>query len=315
VKLTTLFILLTFLSCCAGCHPKAQITISVVGDDGKSVEGAEVTVVGFTKIRTGHTDRQGKFTVTIPNPVSSVDLAVNKKAYYSINRHIYEFNGGLVNGRWEPWNPEVELYLHRKGKAVPMIQRRVEAFFPVTNESVGYDLVLGDWVQPHGQGKTNDFIFTAIRNLAGDSERSGTLELRFASPADGLLRETIHWRNDYALRLASQAPLTGYSNRWLFTYRSKTNPDSRQKDVQASFSEDDNYYFRVRSQINDRGEVTSALHGKIFWGIHYVLGSTDLNPLAGRTNPMPWVRFFYYINPDGTRNIESEEERQQANEL
>lgn len=278
------------------------------------MEGAEVTVVGSTKLKTGHTDRQGRITATIRNAMSSVDLAVHKKDYYSINRHIYEFSGGVTNGRWESWNPDVKLHFYRKGRAFPMIQQKVEAFLPVTNRSVGYDLGVGDWVQPHGKGKTNDFIFNASRDLAG-SEDNGTLELRFDSPADGLLREAIHWRNDYALRLAPQAPLSGYSNRWLFSYRSKVNPSGGLRDVEASFSEDDNYYFRVRSQTDSGGGIKSALYGKIYWGIHYALGDTNLNPVAGHTNPMPWVRFLYYLNPDGTRNTESEAERRNAGDV
>jgi hypothetical protein len=303
---------LALILSCAGCQPKARITVRVVDDDGKSVEGAEVTVLGLSKEETGETDRQGSFTATVRNGKSSVDLVADKKGFYSIHRHIYEFAGGLTNGRWIPWNPEVELQSRRKGKPARMIEKKVEEYLPVLNASVGYDLVIGDWVQPHGLGRTNDFVFSATRNLANRSEPSGALELRFTCHGDGLIQRKIHLRNDYGLRLPSLAPISGYSNRWLFSYSSKLNSGNRQADVQSSSSEDDNYYVRIRSQVNERGEIVTALYGKIHWGIHYALGDTNLNPMAGHTNSMPWVRFLYYLNPDGTRNTESERERQHA---
>src|SRR6185295_9804002 len=92
---------------CAGCQPKARITVVVVDDEGKSVEKADVAVLGFNREKIGHTDRHGKFTATLRNPKGSVDLVVDKKGYYSIHRHIHSFTGGLTNGHWLPWNPEV----------------------------------------------------------------------------------------------------------------------------------------------------------------------------------------------------------------
>jgi hypothetical protein len=46
------------------------------------------------------------------------------------------------------------------------------------------------------------------------------------------------------------------------------------------------------------------MYGKIYWGIRYAVGDTNINIGAGKTNPMPWLHFLYYLNPDGTRNTE-----------
>ena len=303
-KLGRLLTLVSVLGlCCAGCVPKAKVTVRIVGDDNAPVADATVYVNGFNTKREGKTDRGGLFTAKLRNPTGQLDLMVKKDGFYTIWWYSY-FYKTHTNGQWVPWNPTVELQLHKKGKPVPMVVKKVEDYLPVLDTPVGYDLLVGDWVTPYGKGVANDFVFKADRQLANDWTYSGTLSLKFSHPADGLILHRLWYRDDYALRLAAQAPLAGYSNQWAFVVRSYPNPTNGLRYDYRSFSEDDNYYFRVRSETNAVGEVASAMYGKIYWGIHYAVGDTNINRVAGNTNPMPWVRFLYFLNPDGTRNTE-----------
>jgi hypothetical protein len=283
--------------------PKAHVTIQLVDENGNPVPQARVDVVGFHVFKEGRTDKQGLFVATVRNASGVVELQVRKEGFYSLYSQCYHFTAH-TNGQWLPWNPIIRLRLNRVAKPVPMVVKEVDEYLPVLNEPAGYDLLIGDWVQPHGRGLTNDFIFVASRRLVDEWTHSGTLSLGFSGPADGLIRVVLPARDEYELRLPARAPEAGFTNSWLFVQQSARNPSNGLRDDYASFSEDDNYYFRVRSRTNESGEVRFALYGKIYWGIRFWVGTTNSNRRTGRTNSMPWVHFLYYLNPDGTRNTE-----------
>ena len=301
-----LFALMCIAGALAGCGPRlpefplARLTVAVVDDDGNPVPGARVGVVGTELPARGMTDAAGRFVATLHNPDSQVELQADKKGYYGVNRQFYLFTGA-TNGQWFPWNPLLELRVHKIGAPVPMFVKEVQSDLPVLNQPIGFDLAIGDWVQPHGRGLTNDFIFEGSRRLVDDMEYSGTLTLTFPSPSDGLILMSLPGRDDFELRLAAMAPSEGYINHRTFELGSRKSPETGYRDEHRSFSEADNYYFRVRSRTNGQGTVTSAWYGKIYRGIHYVVGNLSTN---ANTHVNAGVRFQYFLNPDGTRNTE-----------
>jgi hypothetical protein len=302
-RLGCLLLMALCLGLCSGCGSKVQVTVKVVDDNNQPVPDARVTVMGLNTQREGRTDKDGLFPAKLRNVTGQLDLVVKREGFYTIGWYSYYFVG-QTNRQWQPWNPLVELQLHRLGKPTPMVVKQVEEYLPALNEPVGYDLLSGDWVRPYGKGLTNDFIFKAERRLVDDWTYSGALGLSFSHPTDGLIRVSLPSRDQYGLRLAAQAPLSAYSNVWAFTTRSSRNPSNGLRDDYASFGEDDNFYFRVRTQTNRSGEVIAGMYGKVYWGIRYAVGDTNVNVRAGKTNPMPWLHFLYYLNPDGTRNTE-----------
>ena len=60
------------------------------------------------------------------------------------------------------------------------------------------------------------------------------------------------------------------------------------------------FVFRVRTEPEAAGKITRAWHGKILGGVHFVPRGT-----ASRCH----VRFAYYLNADGTRNVEVDPKR------
>jgi hypothetical protein len=288
-----------------GCLPgehKAQLTVRVTDDEGKPVADAIVAVLGFNRERKGKTDRDGRFTATLRNGMSGVDIVAEKKGYYSISRYIYEFAGGYTKDQWQPWNPELNLLLARKRNPAVLQQKYVHGVdIPFKDQPAGYDLLIGDWVAPAGKGQVSDFILLAHTTITNGSSTTDRLALTFSNPADGLIRTNIHWRNDYTLRLPPMAPETGYSNKWELYLNESRDPVTRVIYRQTNWSEDDNYYFRVRSKLDSSGRIQSAIYGKIYRGILY-------GPAREPDDP-PSITFHYYLNPDGTRNLESKGER------
>ena len=288
----------------SGCVPagsKVQLTVRVTDDEGKPVADAAVAVLGFNRESEGMTDRDGRFTAKFRNVMSGVDIVVKKRGYYSISRYIHDFTGGDVDGRWQPWNPELNFLLAKKRNPVVLLEREVRGLkIPLRDQPVGYDLVVGDWVAPAGKGLVSDFILLAHTTIKNGNSTTNRLDLMFSNPSDGLIRTNIHWRNDYTLRLPPLAPETGYSNKWELYLNETKDPGTGIVEAQANWSQDDNYYFRVRSKLDVNGGIQSAIYGKIYRGIHYDQGDSY---------ELPGVLFQYYLNPDGTRNLESKGER------
>ena len=78
------------------------------------------------------------------------------------------------------------------------------------------------------------------------------------------------------------------NNRIINIQRSK----SDSKKVYITYHRDDqNFFFRVRSETDDEGNITSALYGKIHGEILFTIG-TLRNPKKSS------LSFTYYLNPD-----------------
>jgi hypothetical protein len=294
--------MLLSMSGCAPDIPIAQLTFRVADDEGKPVPNAVVAVLGIPGESQGLTDQQGQFTANLRNAKSAVEIVVEKKGYYSISRHIFEFVDGDANGYWQPQNSELSFLLARKRNPVVLKENFVHGVdIPVIGHPVGYDVVVGDWVAPAGKGLVRDFILLAQTTITDGSVTSNRLILSFSNPSDGLIRTNIHWRNDYTLRLPPMAPEAGYSNRWDLYLIETRDPNTRILHSHSNWGKDDNYYFRVRTQTNPDGRVLAGIYGKIYQGILY-------GPARG-PDELPSITFHYYLNPDGTRNLESKGER------
>ncbi len=294
-------VLMTVTIGCIPGGPQVQVTVQAIDDAGKAVAGASVAVLGSRRESEGKTDQEGCFTATLRTTKGGVDIVIEKQGYYSISRHIFDFVGE-VDGRWQPWNPKLTFLLTKKRNPVSLQQKYVHGVdIPVTGQPAGYDLFVGDWVAPAGKGLVSDFIMLAQTTITNGNATTNRLTLTFSNPSDGLIRTNIHWRNDYTLRLPPLAPEAGYSNKWELYLNELKDPRTGIIHAQANWSQDDNYYFRVRSRLNSSGEIESAIYGKIYRGILY-------GP-ARATNDLPSITFHYYLNPDGTRNLESKGER------
>jgi hypothetical protein len=204
---------------------------------------------------------------------------------------------GQTNGWWEPRNPIVELQLRRRGDPVPMVVKCLKgSSVPGKGQPFGFDLLAGDWVSPNGGGRVSDFVFTVNGTVIDRYNFTSRLTVECSNVGDGLIQRRVHRRDDYGLRLPAIAPADGYSNRWEFFGDGKLNPATGQCELTENTTEDDNYYLRVRTKRNEKGEITSAMYGKIYHPIGFE---------PGFQNPsQPTLSILYYLNPDGTRNTE-----------
>ena len=182
------------LALLGGEYPDAKVTLKVVDEEGKSVEEAGAGIGFFGRKgedRKGKTDKDGIFSAQSPAHDGEFAFIVKKDGYYNTNgRDKVKMPDGKLeqkDGKWQPWNPTIEVVLKKMINPVPMYAKRVEVEIPELNKEIGYDLVAGDWVAPHGKGITTDIMIQATRDDRGGwKDFDCSLKLRFPNKGDGI---------------------------------------------------------------------------------------------------------------------------------
>ena len=297
---------------------EGKVTVRVIDfDTGVVVTNAEVRASFNTTIKpgwgwgggrpnreTGRTDTNGICTLTGSGNGGSVGISAFKEGYYGSAGYNVDFTNvtGVVNRKWQPWNSTVDVTLKRIGKPIPLYAKCIRNMeMPVVNTSIGFDLVAGDWVSPHGDGKESDIIFQMNCPPERVAERvtphgtynitlyDVTLIIRGANDGDGFyfvpLTPIGHGPSS-GLRMPREAPIEGYE-----TSIVKRVYNSVDEPMHTDVQDDANYFFRVRTEKDQDGNIVSALHGKTH-------GDFQINHKGELT-------FTYYLNPmPNDRNVE-----------
>ncbi|MCW5548113.1 MAG: hypothetical protein KIT44_04045 [Opitutaceae bacterium] len=269
-----------------------EVTFRVLDDVGQPVAGAKTGIayerLGYRKpserfgLAYGSSDENGLVTLQGKTAAYQIAYGAERAGHYPVSSLYHRFTGSTWR-RWQPWNPTIEVVLKRIRNPVPMYARRVSASLPKLDEPVGYDFMAGDWVAPYGRGQNTDMVFRGKLRQGGDRDFDWELLVTFSNPGDGLQRfspgpDHAAFRSDYA------APEEGYLAEWKLR-RWREGPAVRE---QTTFDHKAGYYFRVRTVLDEDGKVKQALYGKIYGDFF------DLT---------------YYLNPDGTRNVEYDPQR------
>ena len=295
---------------------------TVSDDAGEPIEDATVKGLFRTtrgsgeKIEEALTDESGHASVTAATPFTTY-LYVNKDGYYE--SHFDRIDTSDRNlAELSPRSRSLDVTLREVLSPVPLIAKRWEnAQIPVKDEWVGYDLELGEWVEPHGKGERVDILFRYSNEFLGynvsdakleeirsvmkkwakqkgrewteEMERdthghwSGKLEISFPAEEEGIL--TMTESNGYvaesAMRLPHLAPEEGYEGSIVWS-------DVRSGKIMARNG--DGYFLRVRvKERND--QILEANYAKIHEEIQF--------------DPRGKVTLSYCFNPAvNDRNLE-----------
>jgi len=266
--------------------PNAMITVRVTDEAGQPLAGAEVGM-GFelgtpSTPKIGLTPSSGFYTASAECS-GYVTFGANKDNYYGT---FYSTNFCThAGGRWQPWNPVVDVVLKQIINPVPMYAKRVALVpIPAYDRPLGYDLIKGDWVAPHGGGTVSDFVFTASLRLKSGDDFDYCLALTFSNSGDGIQPFEAPYHVGSRLKSPREAPEQGYLPQWV----QKRSRRPGQPEQGGPPDRKRNYFFRVRSRSEADGTVGRALYGKIYGD---------------------FMEFTYYLNPDGTRNMEFDPKR------
>ena len=270
--------------------PEGQITFQVKDESGKTLSSVPIETVVFDpskpatyKVVSASTDTHGVAVVNTLNVTAEYSYTVrNFPGYYS-SGGVYTFKS-LADGKWQPWNPTVDIVLKPIGVRVPMYAKKVDwnTSLPENNKAIGYDLELGDWVAPYGKGITADFLFTLERKFASVTQDfNATLTLTFPNDGDGI-QSVMSDSSGSALRIPRSAPTNNYESKLVLQMYRETNKPI----VGATPDPNQNYFFRVRTKKDDRGNIVSALYGKIKGSVGWDIFHS----------PTAQIQFDYYLN-------------------
>lgn len=281
-------------------QPTAAITANVVDEDRNPIVGADAFInflvgqgggLGTRDLtHKGVTGSDGSYSAS-DQCGGAATIAVIKSGYYKTVTGYYLFKEKM-GGKWEPWNPTVELVLKPILNPIPMYARKVQMLrVPVVGQPVGFDLVASDWVAPHGKGSVPDLIFTLQKTFV-DVEKpfEATLTITFANEGDGIQPTVAAPHVGSELRLPRYAPEEGYDPKLV---KGTSRAAANQMIVPAN-KDDLNYFLRVRTRKEDK-KIVSANYGKIDRDIDFDIINSDTALLF----------FTYYLNPTpNDRNME-----------
>ena len=292
-------------------RPQAQITFRVQTDENQPVAGAKVEVATFDHHEPGElfgtdvnattagiTDGNGMVTLSMPSLNGNFAYGADERGYYRTQGDYYNFKRTEGN-KWQPWNPTIDLVLKPIVNPIPMYARQMgelpEALSaPVLNAPVGFDLRAADWVAPYGKGSVGDLIFTVTQSVPFTNANQPfdvTATVSFSNTGDGIQSVRAPINKGSELRLPRYAPQDGYQA----TLMKEVKRPARGQPIDSGTQEDQNYFFRVRTVVDENGKIKSALYGKI-------IGDIVVDPFHSKT---ALIQFSYCLNPNpNDRNME-----------
>jgi hypothetical protein len=278
--------------------PEAALTIRVVDDFGKAVVGVPVRVSTYQRTTRGEgfghddyknfiirTDTNGfaKWTGTSRMPYVPFG-APPTDGYYFGGGDEYRFKEAK-GGKWQPWNPTVQLVLKPILNPVPVYFSVVETRVKKANQKFGFDLIAEDWVAPEGKGKLADVEIEVRGYWKTSTDHDSTLIISFPNSNDGIQEfELPRPGTESDLLSPRYAPIQGY-NRELQVRDVRRDNDKIWID---DLKKEHGYFLRIRTTTDEQGKVKSAIYGKIQHGFFFS-GAVDNTYLKIRA---------LYLNPE-----------------
>jgi len=174
-----------------------------------------------------------------------------------------------------------------------MYAENVDAVIPVKDIAVGFDLEAGDWVEPYGKGKTQDILFTYRLQIQDYWTGKREIFIACTNKMDGFQRlKKDMWSEFYSIY---EAPTNDYQS-----FIHLINEGTKDKVVKLEKLDRTEYLvFRVRTILDEKGNIVSAKYGKIYGPFDYGVGEK-----------LDHLRFTYYFNPTpNDRNLEFDTSR------
>lgn len=295
------FLVTPFLMVLTACG-EIETKITVVNEDDKPIEGAEVRVIfqdyqpKNDKHINGFTNENGQFVLN-GSARAAVRVTVDGDEYYPSDFKDLSPNADL----------DLKVHLRNKKNPIPLYAKKISLKMPVAESWVGFDLESADFTAPYGNGRFNDLKFkmTSVKTLENGSVskvEQGKLELSFSEKHDGFLFEEENFLTNSELQMPHSAPEFGYQNILVRSEKSFTN---------SKVKLDVGVFFRVRSVVDKDGELESANYGKFSSDLRFDPRESGWH-VSHKNKPKYFgtISFTYYFNPqENDRNLEFDPSR------
>ena len=273
---------------------KAQICVKIVDDDGKPVPHVSVMAViamHFSEYQQrGQTDTNGCFVVEGKTTGNYIELWAEKEGYYKSKKKLIlvgpEHAHEVKDGKWQPYGAEEKIVLRPRG--LPPLLPRIgkEMYVPVTNQWVGIDLLVGDWVKPWGKGSVTDFeLNVQWDGLPPWKSRYCKTDMRFRERDAGgyLVSNVLESSFKY-----SYCANTNASYRQTFEWWDRGGGDPNARDFRRS------HHMVIRSRCchSKSGVLISANYGSV--------GCLDVGP-SREGKPFMFIGYSFNTTPNRLR--------------
>lgn len=293
-----LVIALTMYPLLASCgeNPIQKFRINITDESGKPVSG----VTGKAWFNTSHPGGIGidSYLVTgVSDNAGVVELqgktihyqtaiGAEMTGFYPASKGAFWMKGKSGN-QWLPSPVEEKLVMKKIFKPISMYAagsgEGMRIDFPKgIKNSYGFDLMVRDWVAPHGKGKNADFIFEQFDGFSTNPQEgtTGKLTLSFPNDGDGILAMHLESHGGSYLRSPSEAPTGSYAKTNEFTSKPLELMKVKSEDLENMV-----WVFRIRTKKDSEGNIVSTHYGKIY-------GYPQVMSMRG----LPALRFTYYVN-------------------
>lgn len=209
------------------------------------------------------TDHDGK---CIANGTSMREMTVvsRKEGYYESRETLYNLKFNREKRQWSPYEREVKLVLRKIVNPIPMYAWGMHLLdYPVgTNVWVGYDMLLAEWMPPHGKGETEDVRFHVLRaaDAYDRTQPAVVLTVRFMGEKNGVCGiddKAVFCQS--RLKLPYGAPREGYSEKE-FRFEKRLGEHEFKTMTNTGTT---NCFFRIRSKTHSDGNFVEGLYGRI----------------------------------------------------
>ena len=212
----------------------------------------------------GSTDQNGVVEMTARTGRYETFVKAELPGYYRSKICKFMMTGSTAD-HWEPWPVEVNLVMKKIRNPHPMyaLEAKDAMKFSFPNgegREFGFDLMVGDWVAPHGKGIVADFVLSPRKGEAKEDEMfpPGTMLLAFSNSADGIIAVPEAPVGGSSLASPTEAPPFGYLKEWEFSNRPSKDGLFPGLDPLRRV-----WVIRVRSKVDEKGNFVSAYYGKI----------------------------------------------------
>lgn len=272
------------LASCAFCGelPERKVIVTTLDDTNQPIQGADAEFIFFGEpddaLRRQHkqTNKQGWCSAT-GRPFLRMQVNVSKDGYYAA------YSPRLSRKR----NHDVTYILRKRANPVPLYAKHVKLRIPVVREWVGYDMMVGDLVKPHGLGAVADIKLRSDIEGDGMDSGEGTLEIDFGE-GGGL----IAVKNDYLPYSDMKMPHHAASGNYMRIYRRKADSyHDRNREPNKG------YFFKTSSRSPD-GTKKAVNYGKFIEDFHFDPRKSGWHS-SHEGMPVTYgvVTFTYYFNP------------------
>ena len=271
-------------------YPKAKFTLHVVNQDGIPIEDAEIEA-NFSYCNHDlckRTDENGY--VTFESGAVTDVLFTNRRYktwrtpnvidhYYAtlIHKEFHTPSKNTKDGKWQPWNPIIEMVLKERINPIPMYatSRWNELKIPLLNTWCGFDMTVNDWVSPHGSGSHADIeIYYQWDGFDGKDYHGSTLEIRFPDEKAGYYTFQYpcnkNGRSQHSFISPYHAePSNTFNPKMSFSdiivLKKEPVGDRVFQCIRSNhMKRGTGYIFRTRTRFDENGNLIGAHYGKIY---------------------------------------------------